>query len=159
MAYYKCLECGNIFEEGEERTWREDYGEELSGCPCCGGAYDEAYYCKECDSQFVEDELYEGYCFNCLADSITYDKGLEFIKESDLLIDFMVGKFYECDVPADFTASEKFLNAIEENFLRMKADDLICDRFDFLDCIKEFILKDDGECGVYNYAEWLSERK
>lgn len=53
---YKCMECGNLFEDGEEKMWREDMGEyfgspcymEMKGCPACGGAYDDVEQCKIC---------------------------------------------------------------------------------------------------------------
>ena len=46
---YKCLECGNLFEEGEQKRMRECVGEywgspayqEYAVCPCCGGSYEE----------------------------------------------------------------------------------------------------------------------
>lgn len=156
---YKCLDCGHIFDEGEQAVWTEAHGEQWDGCPICKGGFEETTGCAHCGGEFLETELFDGICAECLAESITYDKGLEYLKENTMLIEFMVGKFYDCRIPIDFNASEKFMNAMEENYLRMKADDLICCRFDFLDCIKEFILKDDGEYGMTHYAEWLNERK
>ena len=63
----KCLDCGNLFENGEEKTWIESHGEKLSGCPVCCGAYEEAKACEICGSYYgMEDG--EDYCNNCKAD-------------------------------------------------------------------------------------------
>lgn len=65
---YKCLECGHLFEEGEQARWEESRGEfwgspcseSMSGCPICKGYYEEAVKCKIC-GRWVEDE----YCDDC----------------------------------------------------------------------------------------------
>ena len=49
---YRCYECGNLFEEGEQAVWYENYGDEISeemfnGCPVCNGDYEEVYQCKK----------------------------------------------------------------------------------------------------------------
>ncbi|MGI6361477.1 MAG: hypothetical protein ACOX05_04135 [Bacillota bacterium] len=36
MTEYRCGDCEKGFDEPIE--WREDHGEELWGCPYCGGA-------------------------------------------------------------------------------------------------------------------------
>jgi hypothetical protein len=46
---YKCVDCGHIFEEGEQAVWYEDRGEfwgvpcseRMTGCPICNGDYEE----------------------------------------------------------------------------------------------------------------------
>lgn len=71
---YRCKECGNLFEEGEQATWIEDYGEchgypvseQMSGCPLCRGDYDYAKQCKICGSYELEED--EEYCNECKAD-------------------------------------------------------------------------------------------
>lgn len=71
---YKCLECGNIFEDGEQSRWEEHhpYGmgyasEEFSGCPICKGDYEETKQCKICGGEFLEDELLGGcVCEGCV---------------------------------------------------------------------------------------------
>ena len=71
---YKCLECGNLFEEGEQATWQESRGEfwgstcneTLSGCPVCKGEYAKTVKCSICSSEHLEDELISGVCNDCL---------------------------------------------------------------------------------------------
>ena len=76
---YRCCECGNLFEEGEQAVWEERHGldsppyEKWSGCPVCKGDYEEVHQCKECGDWHTDDELYDGWCEKCLRESITYD--------------------------------------------------------------------------------------
>ncbi len=71
---YKCLDCGHIFEYGEESIRRESRGEfggtpcfeEMIGCPLCGGDYEETIPCAICGSEHLEDELNGGVCDDCI---------------------------------------------------------------------------------------------
>ena len=71
---YKCLDCGHIFEEGEQARWSEDRGEfwgapcseEMSGCPLCHGDYEKTFRCAVCGSEHLEDELFGGVCNECI---------------------------------------------------------------------------------------------
>ena len=73
---YKCLECGHIFERGEEASWSEYRGEyfgfvaykKMSGCPLCKGAFEETIPCDICGSEHLEEELNGGVCDECLED-------------------------------------------------------------------------------------------
>lgn len=60
---YKCEDCGHIFEDGEQATWKEDYGETFFGCPICKGDCVEIKPCKICGS--YEHDENEQYCDNC----------------------------------------------------------------------------------------------
>ena len=64
--WYKCDDCGNLFEEGEEAVWTEDYGEKWSGCPCCKGSYEEVYPCKNCEKMGVKHQ--GDFCEECIVD-------------------------------------------------------------------------------------------
>ena len=59
---YRCKECGNLFEEGEQKRWVEPHGEELSGCPVCSGVYECARPCKICGTYSSENIE---YCNDC----------------------------------------------------------------------------------------------
>lgn len=71
---YKCLECGNIFEEGEQARWIETIGEfcgssrsrEMIGCPLCRGVYEKTVPCAVCGSEKLEEELNAGVCAECI---------------------------------------------------------------------------------------------
>ena len=79
---FKCLECGNVFEDGEQAVWEEHhpYGmgyatERFSGCPVCNGSYEETKQCKICGGEFLEDELLGGcVCEECVEE---YKRDLE----------------------------------------------------------------------------------
>ena len=71
---YKCLDCGHIFDEGEQKKWTENVGEcfgfpayETFGCcPLCGGEYAETVLCEVCGAEHLEDELNGGVCDECI---------------------------------------------------------------------------------------------
>ena len=73
MAYI-CLNCGHIFEEGEQANWEESRGEfwghacseNMSGCPLCHGEYEESTPCEICGSEHLEEELNGGVCDECI---------------------------------------------------------------------------------------------
>lgn len=62
----KCRSCNHIFYGDDIKRWTEPHGEDNSGCPVCMGTYDEAYCCKMCDRLYLEDELINGICDDCL---------------------------------------------------------------------------------------------
>lgn len=69
---YRCLECGHIFEEGEQAVWYEKHGldtppyERRTGCPLCKGGYEETVKCKICGAEHLEHELNGGVCKDCI---------------------------------------------------------------------------------------------
>ena len=89
---YKCLECGNLFEEGEEAIWSENRGdfwgspcsESMSGCPICKGQYEKTVECSICGSEHFENELEQGVCDDCLEEySINIDVVFKMAKGSE----------------------------------------------------------------------------
>lgn len=85
MSWYKCNECGHIFEDGEFYVQSEYMGEcwgtpaydTFRYCPSCGGdEWEEAGHCAKCHGIFLDDEMTEGLCEECLSDiavSYKYD--------------------------------------------------------------------------------------
>ena len=70
---FRCCECGNLFEDGEQVRWEERHGldsppyEKLCGCPACKGSFEETKQCKICGGEFLEDELNGGcVCDDCI---------------------------------------------------------------------------------------------
>lgn len=55
---YKCVDCGHLFEDGEQKTYKENIGEchgspsyvYFSVCPICDGEYEEINPCTVCGS-------------------------------------------------------------------------------------------------------------
>ena len=98
---YKCVECENLFEEGEQATWSEDRGEywgapsfeKMSGCPLCKGDYEEIKPCKICGS--YEHETDEDFCKNCVIDIQKQFKTFisKFSTEEKELIEEMCGEW------------------------------------------------------------------
>ena len=72
---YKCIECGHIFEDGEQKQWQENLGEFwgapahaiMTGCPHCGGDYEETRPCIICGGENFRDDLNSGICVECLS--------------------------------------------------------------------------------------------
>lgn len=86
---YKCLECYRVFDEPNE--WEEYRGEcfgfpsyeTMSGCPHCGGDYEEMFECEICGDNYLEDDLIEGICEDCLGKSSKdFELGKKFGEEN-----------------------------------------------------------------------------
>ena len=87
---YKCKDCGNVFDEGEEQMSMEHMGEchgfpayeKSYGCPHCGGNYEEIEPCKICGSYEVETS--EEFCEDCVADMRKkFDKFLQDLTDEE----------------------------------------------------------------------------
>ena len=172
---YRCCECGNLFEEGEQAVWYENQGEchgvtameRFSGCPICHEDYEEVHQCKECGECHSDDELYEGWCEKCLRESINYDTFFEYCeanKDENYLDTFVMCYLLNCDeVPKypswDFhqlmiSTYKNYVRSIKE--AKAIGSKYVCDILE--DCIR-FIMDDDGSIGIENYADWLNKRK
>ena len=93
-----------------------------------------------------------------IENSVYYDTALEYFLERNLLVDFMLQKVYG-NKETIFYPTNKFIDAMAENFRRLKADDILCQRTTFLDMIRQYIFKDDGDYGFIDFNEWLIIRK
>jgi len=160
---YKCLNCGHVFEDGEQKVVKENHGlpggfyETSEYCPICGGDFEETKPCKVCGSEQLDDDLYDGFCLDCLRESITYNRLLEYLIDRDLLPHFMFEFYFDSSIPE--RVSDKLKETLREWYLRMRANDILTFKTDFLQLCKKYILEGDGECGRYDYAEWLSEKR
>ena len=159
---YRCKNCGNLFEEGEQAVWTEEHGEKWSGCPVCNGDYEEVYQCKECGDWHSEDELYDGWCEKCLRESINYDTFFEYCEanEDEKYLDIFVMADLLGDMDCPDNISPEFHQLMIETYKRTVANaKLLGEKFGFLaDCIR-FIMDDDGSIGRENYADWLNKRE
>ena len=151
---YKCVECGHIFEEGEQIRWDEDRSEfwgsdcseTMSGCPCCGGSYEETKACEICGSEHLESELVNGVCEECLDEykndaNMCYKIG-ETDKDNIKLNSFLTAMF-------DVEEIEKILfKELVKNTNNIDCSDFInADRSWFAERLAEEVKKDENAKG------------
>ena len=87
-----------------------------------------------------------------------YDIALEYFLERNFLVDFMLQKVYG-NKETIVHPTQKFIDAMAENFRRLKADDILCQRTTFKDMICQYIFEDDGDYGIIDFNKWLTNRK
>lgn len=150
---YKCFECGHLFDLGEERVWTEDYGETVSGCPICGGAYKEAEPCRHCGSKQLDVDLYSGLCIECIGEAMDKKNMTDYLEEKKLEADFYLEEFYKSSVNY---ASEELVALSRGGFLQRVALEQLQGGEEALACLRRFIA--DDNCGIYDFAEWLRRR-
>ena len=87
-----------------------------------------------------------------------YDLALEYFLERNFLVNFMLLKVYG-NKETIAHPTQKFIDAMAENFRRLKADDILRQRTTFKDMICQYIFEDDGDYGSIDFIEWLKSRK
>ena len=87
-----------------------------------------------------------------------YDIALEYFLDRGFLVDFMLLKVYR-NKETIAHPTQKFIDALSENFRRLKADDILRQRTTFKDMICQYIFKDDGDYGVIDFNKWITNRK
>ena len=151
---FKCCECGHLFEDGEQAIWYENQGEchgriameKFGGCPMCKGDYEEVHQCKECDEWHTEDELWGGYCFDCLKEKCTREIAIDYIVDiTDYLEHFSFTVLFKIDPPKE-TSWE--LREILKEIVKEKAIEKE---------LKDYIFED--ICTVDDFADWLNNRE
>ena len=93
-----------------------------------------------------------------VTNNVTYDIALEYFLERGFLVNFMLLKVYG-NKETIAHPTHKFIDAMAENFRRLKADDILCQRTTFHNMICQYIFEDDGDYGVIDFNEWLTSRK
>ena len=171
---YRCVDCGNLFEEGEQAVWEETHGldsppyEKWDGCPVCRGGYEEVHQCKECGDWHSDDELYEGWCETCLRDTINYDTFFDYCeanKDEKYLDIFVMFDLLNCDENPkhpSFEFHQLMIKCYKESAEAVTSWEKMEGRHHpdaFLDKCIRFIMDDDGSIGRENYADWLNNRK
>lgn len=127
---YKCLECGHIFEEGEQARWRESRGEywgtpcyeEMSGCPLCKGSFEETVRCEICGAEHLDGELNGGVCDECIK---------EYSHDAEMCKKISTGHTETIEIDA-FLASVFEVADIEQilmDFIRERKPDIDCSAF------------------------------
>ena len=165
---FRCCECGNLFEEGEQAVWEERHGldsppyETMSGCPVCKGDYEEVHQCEECGDWHTEDELYDGLCERCLRETINYDTFFEYCEanEDAHYLDIFVLSELLGGMKCPDNISPEFHRLMSETYKRRVVNaKLLGEKSGFLEKCIRFIMDDDGYSGREDYAEWLNNRK
>ena len=93
-----------------------------------------------------------------VTNNVTYDLALEYLLDRNFLVNFMLLKVYG-NKETIAHPTHKFIDALSENFRRLKADDILCQRTTFKDMICQYIFEDDGDYGVIDFNKWLTSRK
>ena len=154
---YKCLECGHIFEPGEEAEWVEKHGftdgryEKSTGCPLCKSAYEETVPCKECLGAFLSDELFPGrICRECLIKQITIENTKSYILWADLEKEFYFEFFMNSQV---LRYSPRLLQIVKDTFSQYANSHPI----ETIAMCKSYVAMDDE--GLTDFAEFLEKKK
>ena len=163
---FKCCECGHLFEEGEQAEWYENYGAEIGsekfcGCPLCRGGYECVYQCKKCGKWHDEDDLYEGWCEECLRETINFDTFFEYCEanKKNQYLDIFVIEELIGGMKCPDVISDEFHALMVDTYKRKVAGaKLIGKASALLGLCVRFILEYDGCFGKENYAEWLNEK-
>ena len=172
---FKCCNCGNLFEEGEEAIWYENQGEchgvtameRFSGCPLCHDDYEEVHQCKECDEWHTDDELYDGWCEKCLRETINYDTFFEYCeanKDEQYLDIFVMSELLggmDCPNNVSYEFHELMVDTYKERVEQIKRDKAMFGKTygEIIEACIRFIMDDDGSIGRENYADWLNKRE
>ena len=170
---YRCCECGNLFEEGEQAVWEERHGldsppyEKFSGCPVCRGDYEEVYQCKKCGEWHSDDELYDGWCEKCLRETINYETFLAYCednKDEQYLDTFVMYYILNCEYVPKYSSDEfhdLMVRVFKDRVEQIKRDKAMFGKTydEIIDACIRFIMDDDGYSGRENYADWLNKRE
>ena len=170
---YRCCECGNLFEEGEQAVWEETHGldsppyERWSGCPVCKGDYEAVFQCEECGDWHTDDELYDGWCEKCLRETINYDTFFEYCeanKDEQYLDIFVMSELLggmDCPDNVSYEFHELMVDTYKERVKEIKRDKAMFGKayYEIIDACIRFIMDDDGSIGRENYADWLNKRE
>ena len=126
---YKCLDCGHIFDDGEQAFWNEDgeywgtpFSQRMSGCPICKGAYEETTPCAVCCSEHLEEELNGGVCDECIDEyrknfNACYELSIE--EKTEIKINSLLAFLF------DVSDIEQIL----KEYIRDKWQDVDCSQF------------------------------
>lgn len=145
---YKCYNCSRLMENFD--SWTESHGEIVNGCGKCGGAVSDAIQCKICKRYFTDDEeVVNEICEQCIKDMWSVGLAKDWIKASNLEVDFYINFYYQSEVES---ASDELLQLCRDRFnwtLQQKfcKVDIQAEQWLMDYCYKE---------NWYSYAEYVS---
>ena len=154
---YKCLECGHIFEPGEEAKWTEKHGftdgryEHFTGCPLCKSAYEETLRCQKCQAEFLSDELFPGnICRECLIKQITVENTKAYVLWANLEKEFYFEFVMNSQV---LRYSPRLLQIVRDAFDQYARSYSI----ETIAMCKSYVAMDDE--GLTDFAEFLEKKQ
>ena len=165
---FKCVNCGHIFEEGEQAVKSDRHGfrygpaEEYSACPLCGCTdLDRTVRCRKCGGEYLEEEMHGSICDECVTDAINYDSFLEFATsnardsdDSDVLEDFIFKMIFHVKTPS--LSSYDLKQECREIYQRRVATEKLLRSNDLVGNIRDYMsswaIRDD-------FADWLEEKE
>lgn len=153
MATYKCLECGHIFDEGEEWRWVESHGEHMAGCPICGCAYDEACQCDKCGAYHLSDELYSGLCADCLGDMAAPQNIADYAESDTLLAEDFYAYYYDSFIAG---TSVQLRQLLRGGLLQRASLELLNGHTDTQEKCHKYITEDEEH--LTDFAEWIKKK-
>ena len=149
---YVCENCGAIFEEGGFREVRDTHGfsdgyaEIVCECPVCDSqSIVTQYECAECREPFDEDELYAGFCADCLRLQCAWDRAIAYLKQRNLVGAFFCWWLNGDNQPDSFKMD--FLCMAEEYIQNNKSDGTLA-------VLQSYIMDDKSD-----FADWLEQIK
>ena len=149
---YICDDCGHIFEDGEERINIEEHGEKWSCCPECGGDYEVAARCDRCYGVAYPEFLHSGLCLDCVKDLINFDTFWLYIKDNNLVPEFMFKNFWHSSVPE--VVSKELEDALAVEYVRRSTQDRILRKTEFMDVCEDFVMED-----IEHFVDWYNDAK
>ena len=143
---YKCENCRHVtyapmianFEDGAALA-----------CPHCGDTdLTPGDRCQECGQFYEAEDLFGGWCLDCLREQIDYPTGLSYLLDWEYLRTFLE------TVDGDYarTADQ---HALLMAFLIHETEDRNYGRETFLEALRDYIM--DDPVSVRDFADWLEE--
>ena len=149
---YICLECGEVFESCSE--WAEPHGEDMCGCPYCGGAFEIAMKCNICGKYHLEDDLINGICEDCAKSNFEYETALKYLVETKQLRHFFLVWYWNVANSVSDDENEEFDKTLISVFNAKVQEDKENFRTTFYSQLKEYIFDD-----IYDWTEFLAKEE
>lgn len=155
---YKCLNCGHVFDDGEQAKWKEDDGWH-DGCPVCKEAYGEAMHCSRCGGAFFGDELFGGYCFDCLREMLTPQTALAYMLDEKLFARYMFDQCWKSSVPERIGTPLELVMLKEYYDFVLRYEQGDSGAYYQMKLLEDFIFNIDDICEKERFGEWCAKKK